>query len=134
MERKAYPSDLKDEEWAILKTHIPEPLEGGRPSEHSRREIVNGILYVLRTGCGWEYLPHDLPPWKTVYDYFRQWKQAGVWEKANAALTRQSRLAQKREATPSLAIIDTQSVQTTEKGGSKVLTTTRKSKGGSVTF
>jgi transposase len=134
MERKAYPSDLKAEEWALLKAYIPEPLKGGRPSEHSRREIVNGILYVLRTGCGWEYLPHDLPPWKTVYDYFRQWKRAGVWEKANAALTRQSRLAQKREATPSLAIIDTQSVQTTEKGGSKALTTTRKSKGGSVTF
>ena len=134
MERKAYPSDLNDTEWEVLKTYIPEPLQGGRPSEHSRREIVNGILYVLRTGCGWEYLPHDLPPWKTVYDYFRQWKQAGVWEKANVALTRQSRAAQKREESPSLAIIDTQSVQTTEKGGSKALTTTRKSKGGNAIF
>lgn len=134
MERKAYPSDLKDKEWEVLKSYIPEPLGGGRPSEHSRREIVNGILYVLRTGCGWEYLPHDLPPWKTVYDYFRQWQQAGVWEKANAALTSRSRVAQKRDATPSLAIIDSQSVQTTEKGGSKALTTTRKSKGGNAIF
>jgi putative transposase len=117
MERRAYPSDLNDKEWAVLKAYIPEPMQGGRPSEHSRREIVNAILYVLRTGCGWEYLPHDLPPWKTVYDYFRQWKRAGVWEKANAALTCQSRIAQGRETTPSLAIIDSQSVQTTEKGG-----------------
>lgn len=134
MERKTYPSDLKDREWEILKTYIPESLQGGRPSEHSRREIVNGILYVLRTGCGWEYLPHDLPPWKTVYDYFRQWQQAGVWEKANAALTGRSRVAQGREETPSLAIIDTQSAQTTEKGGSKALTTTRKSKGENAIF
>lgn len=117
MERKAYPSDLSDREWDVLKAYVPEPLPGGRPSEHSRREIVNGILYVLRTGCGWEYLPHDLPPCKTVYDYFRQWKRSGVWEKANAALTSQSRIEQGREASPSLAIIDTQSVQTTEKGG-----------------
>ncbi len=117
MERKAYRSDLNDGEWQVLEGFIPQPLQGGRPSEHSRREIVNGILYVLRTGCGWAYLPHDFPPWKTVYDYFRQWKRAGVWEKANASLTRQSRLAQGREATPSLAIIDSQSVQTTEKGG-----------------
>jgi len=117
MERKVYPSDLSDKEWEILKSYVPEPLQGGRPSEHSRREIVNGILYVLRTGCGWAYLPHDFPPWKTVYDYFRQWKRAGVWEKANASLTQRSRLAQGREATPSLAIVDSQSVQTTEKGG-----------------
>jgi putative transposase len=117
MERKAYQSDVTDDEWQVLSGYIPQPMLGGRPSEHSRREIVNGILYVLRSGCGWAYLPHDLPPWKTVYDYFRQWKRAGVWEHANAALTRQSRVAQGREATPSLAIIDSQSVQTTEKGG-----------------
>lgn len=117
MERKAYQSDLTDGEWQLLKGYIPQPLLGGRTPKHSRREIVNGILYVLRTGCGWAYLPHDFPPWKTVYDYFRLWKKAGVWERANAALTGQSRILQGREATPSLAIIDSQSVQTTEKGG-----------------
>ena len=117
MERGAYRSDLTDEEWAIIAPFIPQPLPGGRRARHDRREIVNGILYVLRTGCGWEYLPHDLPPWKTVYDYFRQWKQAGIWAAANTALTRQSRRQMGREETPSLGIIDTQSAHTTEKGG-----------------
>jgi putative transposase len=117
MRRSGYRSDLKDAEWAILEPYIPEPLPGGRPADYERREIVNGILYVLRTGCGWEYLPHDLPPWKTVYYYFREWKRVGIWEEANAALTRRSRERQGREATPSLAIIDTQSTHTTEKGG-----------------
>ena len=117
MERKPYPSDLTDAQWAMLAPYIPTPLSGGRPPEHARREIVNAILYVLRTGCGWAYLPHDFPNWKTVYDYFRQWRDSGVWEQANALLTQRSRGAQGREATPSLGIIDTQSAQTTEKGG-----------------
>ena len=65
MTRKTYPSDLRDTEWAVIEAYIPQPLPGGRPAEYERREIVNGILYGLRTGCGWEYLPHDFPPWKT---------------------------------------------------------------------
>lgn len=117
MERAPYPSDLSDQQWAIIEPYIPKPLPGGRPATHERREIVNAILYVLRTGCGWEDLPHDLPPWSTVYWYFRQWRRAGVWEAATAALTQQARRAAGRESTPSLGIIDTQSVQTTEKGG-----------------
>ena len=117
MKRTAYRSDLSDAQWEILQPYIPAPLPGGRPPDYSRREIVNGILYVLRTGCGWEYLPHDFPPWNTVCYYFRAWKRAGIWEEANAALTRQSRQQMGREASPSLGIIDTQSAQTTEKGG-----------------
>ena len=117
MARKAYPSDITDKEWEIMKDYVPEPQEGGRPAEHSRREIVNAILYVLRAGCGWEYLPHDFPPHKTVYDYFRQWKRNGVWERANAALRERVRQAAGRESTPSGAAIDTQSAKTTEKGG-----------------
>jgi transposase len=116
MERKRYPSDLSDEQWEILKEYIPEPASGGRPAEYQRREIVNGVLYVLRTGCGWEYLPHDLPGWKLVYHYFRQWTAMGIWEAANAALTQRSRRQQKRQASPSLAIMDSQSVPTTERG------------------
>ena len=71
MRQQDYPSDVTDAEWEILKTYIPEPLPGGRKATYSRREIVNAICYVLRTGCGWAYLPHDFPNWKTVYDYFR---------------------------------------------------------------
>jgi transposase len=117
MARKRYPSDLSDAQWAILKAYIPEPLVGGRPADHDRREIVNAILYVLRTGCGWNYVPHDFPPAKTVYDYFRQWRESGVWEQANAALREAARQRAGRKATPSGAVIDSQSVKTTEKGG-----------------
>ena len=81
MKRKPYPSDLTDAEWAMLSAYIPAPKAGGRPAKHARREIVNGIAYVLRAGGSWRMLPHDLPPWKTVYDYFRQWRDAGLWER-----------------------------------------------------
>ncbi len=117
MGRVGYPSDVTDEEWEILKEYIPKPLSGGRPAEHNRREIVNAILYVLRTGCGWEYVPRDFPPGKTVYDYFRHWKRAGLWASANAALRERVRQKAGREASPSLAVIDSQSAKTTEKGG-----------------
>jgi transposase len=133
MERQPYPSDVSDAEWAVLEAYIPQPLAGGRPAEHARREIVNAIRYVLRTGCQWRYLPHDFPPTKTVYDYFRLWSQQGVWETANAALRRQARRRQGRHASPSAAIIDSQSVRTTEKGGARALTTTSKSREESAT-
>lgn len=116
MSRKAYRSDLTDAQWDILKEYIPEPAPGGRPAAYERREIVNAILYVLRTGCGWEYVPHDLPPWKLVYHYFQEWSKSGVWEQTNAALTQRSRQQQGRAPSPSLAIIDTQSAQTSERG------------------
>lgn len=77
MERHAYPNDLTDEEWALLAVLIPEPKPGGRPAKYPRREIVNGILYVLRSGCSWRMLPHDLPSWNTVYGYFSRWQKEG---------------------------------------------------------
>lgn len=131
MPRPAYPTDLSDAEWAILEPLVPVPLPGGRPPRHPRREIVDAILYVLRTGCQWRALPHDLPPWGTVWWYFRQWREDGVWERVNTALREQARGRLGREATPSAAILDSQSVKTTEKGGHVAMTGARKSMGAS---
>lgn len=112
LERLSYPSDVTDEEWEILEPLIPGEKPGGRPQEIARREIVNAILYVLRSSCPWRMLPHDLPRWFTAYWYFRQWKQQGIWEQVNAALRRDLRVSLGREAEPSAAIIDSQSIKT----------------------
>src|SRR5438094_4408091 len=110
-ERKAYPSDLTDAEWEILEPFIPEVSEEATVETIERREIVNGILYVLRSGCPWRLLPHDLPNWSTVYLYFREWKRAGIWEQVNAALRRDVRVYLGRNPEPSAAILDSQSVK-----------------------
>ena len=89
---------------------------GGRPITYPRREIVNAIRYVLRTGCSWRMLPHDLPPWRIVFHYFRTWRRDGTWQRAHDTLHAMLRQAQGRETSPSAAIIDSQSVKTTEKG------------------
>lgn len=114
--RRSYPTDLSDAEWDILKAVVPGVKAGGRPALYPRREIVNAILYVKRSGCAWRLLPHDFPPWETVYGYFNRWCKAGVWERLRQALYEQLRLELKREAQASAAIADSQSVKTTEKG------------------
>jgi putative transposase len=131
MPRKAYPTDLNDKEWGVIEPYVPKPKTGGRPAEHSRREIINAIAYILRSGCAWRLMPHDLPPWSTVYDYFRQWRIDGTWERINTALREKLRITIGREAEPSAAIIDSQTVKTTEKGGHEDTTQARKSKGAS---
>src|SRR5258708_11618869 len=78
--RKTYPSAVTDEQWKIIGPLIPKPKQGGAPAKFERREVLNGVLYVLRTGCAWRELPHDLPPWDTVYGYFRRWTKEGLWE------------------------------------------------------
>jgi putative transposase len=116
--RIAYPSDLSDKEWETIKPHIPTPIKNrDRKRIHSYREILNAILYLLRSGCAWRLLPHDFPPWKTVYNYFRIWRINGVWEQINAALRTELRVADGRKSEPSAAIIDSQSVKTTETPG-----------------
>lgn len=114
--RKRYSTDLSDKEWALLEAHLPEKRRG----KHSQRERVNAVLYVVRvvrTGCAWRLLPHDFPAWTTVYTYFRKLERAGVWQALNDALREQVRQQSGRERQPSAAIIDSQSVKTTEKGG-----------------
>jgi transposase len=115
--RKPYPSDLADAEWARLATWIPAPKPGGRPAIHDRREIVNAVLYVLRQGCTWRALPHDFPAWQTVYDYFRQWRETGVWDQINGALRGDLRVRAGRNREASGAVLDSQTAKTTEKGG-----------------
>lgn len=122
MSRRAYPTDLSDAQWAILQDVVPAPKAGGRPPTHARREIVNAMFSVLRGGIAWRAMPHDLPPWQTVYDYFRQWRDDGTWERITTALRERVRVRRGRDPSPSAAIIDSQSAKTTEKGGSGAMT------------
>jgi putative transposase len=111
-DRKAYASDLTDGEWELLEPLIPAISPEAVRVEHGRREIVNGILYVLRSGCPWRLLPHDLPAWGTVYSYFRVWRNEGIWDQVLERLRKQMRKKQGRDQEPSAGIIDSQSIKT----------------------
>lgn len=114
--RKSYPSDLTDEQWRILEPMIPPEKHGGRHRAVDMREVLNAILYMIRTGCPWRHLPHDFPPWGTVWYYFRLWRIDGTWTRIHDKLREMVRVKEGREAEPSAAIIDSQSVKTMEGG------------------
>jgi putative transposase len=117
MDRKPYPTDLTDEQWKLIAEFLPPALPGGRPRKTDLREVVNAILYLVRSGCQWRMIPHEFPPWKTVYNYYRDWITNAVWDEIVACLRTDVREQSGRNFQPRVAAIDSQSVKTTEQGG-----------------
>ena len=119
MKRKPYPTDLTDDQWDRLSPFVPAAKPGGRPRVVDIREVLNAVWYLLRTGCAWRLLPHDFPPWPTAYAYVRRWRLDGTWERLHARLREEVRLQEGRPAQPSAAVLDSQSVKTTDRGGDR---------------
>lgn len=129
-----YPSDLTDKEWDLLRGYFEQKRVFGRPLRHSRRHIVNAIFYITKSGCQWRMLPKDFPPWRTVYDYFKQWCVSGIWEKVLDILNRQHRLKQGRQGAPSYGIIDSQSVKTQYNSDERGIDGGKKGKGSQASY
>src|SRR5690606_2049483 len=134
MARKLYPSDLTDEQWQTIEPLIPLAEPGGRHRSVNMREVINGIVYLLRTGCSWRQLPHDFPPWGTVHYYYRRFRLDGTWARVHDRLRERVRRKSGRKPTPSAGIMDSQSIKTAapQKGGATATMRARKSRGESV--
>lgn len=114
MQRKAYDTDLSDAEWIQLRSLLPKAKWGGRPRTVDLREILNAIFYITKAGCQWRMLPHEFPSWQTVYTYFRNWQEDGTWEEIHDFLRRKLRRQSGRHGAASAAVIDSQSVKSSE--------------------
>lgn len=120
-----YPSDLSNAQFNEIKMFIPEPLRGGRKRSVNIKKVLDGIFYIVKSGCQWRMLPKDFPPWGTVYYYYRRWQREGVYSRIYSNLYKKIRVQANKES-PYIGIMDSQSVKTTEKGGSKVMMAIRK--------
>ncbi len=130
MNRRAYQTDVTDPQWQVVKALLP---HAERKRTHSLREIINALFYHTRAGGAWRLLPHDFPPWSSVYGFFNKWSKDGTLERVHDSLRERTRVEAGRDPTPSAAIMDSQSVKTTEKGGSVASMQGRRSRGESAT-
>jgi putative transposase len=126
MERKPYPTDLTDAQGVLIAPLIPPPKPGGRPRQVEIRAVINALFYLTRSGCAWRRLPHDFPPWSTVHDYYRHWRLDGTWQRLHDTLRDRVRAQADRDLEPSAAMLDSQRVKTTEKGGTGAMTPARR--------
>ena len=125
MARKPYPSDLTDAQWSLIAPLIPDADPGGRPRTVEIREVINGILYLVRTGCAWRHLPHEFPPWGTTHYYYRRWRLDGTWERIHNKLREKVRRGVGKTPTPSVGVLDSQSVKTDAPSKTAATATTR---------